>query len=125
MTSSRSYLKIILIGLFCGAVVALGAGLLQTQHTVFPENPSGLLAVRNYADPARLKIPAIGVDASVVSAGLKPDGTMDTPHDQYSVAWYKYGPRPGLPGNAVMAGHLDTKLTPTAVFYNLNKLKPG
>ena len=41
------------------------------------------------------------------------------------VAWYKGGPLPGMPGSAVIDGHVDGKNVPKAVFYNLGKLKKG
>jgi LPXTG-site transpeptidase (sortase) family protein len=40
------------------------------------------------------------------------------------VAWFKPGFRPGEKGGAVVAGHLDST-TDRAVFWDLNKLKPG
>lgn len=45
----------------------------------------------------------IGVDASVVSVGITPDGEMDIPKDPAHVAWFKFGPRPGESGSAVIA----------------------
>jgi LPXTG-site transpeptidase (sortase) family protein len=49
---------------------------------------------------------------------------MDVPKDANNVAWYELGYKPGENGNAVIAGHLDTKTGP-AIFYNLNQLKVG
>lgn len=74
--------------------------------------------------PTRLRIPPIGVDASVESVGLTADGAMDVPKDYANVAWYNLGPKPGAAGNAVIAGHLDSKTAP-AVFWDLRKLRPG
>ena len=77
--------------------------------------------------PVRLIIPSIGVDANVQSVGLywKGDGTMGIPTNFTDVAWYNLGPRPGMPGSAVIDGHLDGKDVKEAVFYNLDKLKAG
>lgn len=77
------------------------------------------------AEPARLRIPAIGVDAAVQQVGLTASGTMGIPTNFTDVAWYKNGPRPGEPGSAVIDGHLDGRNTPRAVFYDLGKLKAG
>jgi LPXTG-site transpeptidase (sortase) family protein len=41
------------------------------------------------------------------------------------VAWYKLGARPGQPGSAVIAGHLDNALSLKGVFFHLDKLKAG
>ena len=77
--------------------------------------------------PARLIIKAIGIDANVQSVGLswKGDGNMGIPTNFTDVAWYNQGPRPGMPGIAVINGHVDGKDVEKAVFYDLGKLKPG
>src|SRR5918998_469877 len=74
--------------------------------------------------PARLRVPTIKVDAAVEHVALTEDGAMDTPKDYANVAWYNLGPKPGQPGNATIAGHVDSKRGP-AVFWDLRKLKPG
>ncbi len=77
--------------------------------------------------PSRLIVPAIGVDANIQSVALAWQGTgdMGIPTNFTDVGWYKAGPRPGAPGSAVIDGHLDGKNVREAVFYNLQKLKPG
>lgn len=75
--------------------------------------------------PSRLIIPSISVNASVQAVGVTADGTMDVAHNYKDVGWYEYGPVPGAPGSAVIEGHLDTAVVPYAVFYNLDKVKPG
>lgn len=75
--------------------------------------------------PARLRIPSIGVDASVEKVGQTPQGAMDVPKNIWDVAWYDLGIKPGNPGNAVIDGHLDGYNIPAAVFYNLRSLKLG
>jgi sortase (surface protein transpeptidase) len=49
---------------------------------------------------------------------------MAAPQDVHDVGWYREGPPPGLPGDAVIDGHLDWYSGP-AVFWSLGKLKPG
>jgi hypothetical protein len=80
--------------------------------------------VLRVADPTRVQIPAIGVDAAIVPLGLRPDGTMDVPVDYGTASWYTGGPRPGENGPAVIAGHVDSETAP-AVFYRLHHLHPG
>jgi hypothetical protein len=75
-------------------------------------------------DPRRLRIPDIGVNASVESVGLDSQGRMDVPRNIWNVAWYKLGVKPGERGNAVIDGHLDGQYS-AAVFWNLSKLVPG
>lgn len=76
-------------------------------------------------EPTRLLIPAIGVDAAIQSVGLTKKGDMGIPTNFKDVAWYNKGALPGMPGSAVIAGHLDGKNVPKAVFYDLQKLKLG
>lgn len=56
--------------------------------------------------PDSISIPSLGVaNAAVTSVGVEPNGDMEIPPaDQ--VGWYRYGPRPGEPGSAVLAGHI-------------------
>jgi len=77
--------------------------------------------------PVRLVIPAINVDAHVQYVGLDQGGggEMDVPSNFTDVGWYQDGVRPGMRGSAVIAGHLDGKDVPQAVFYDLSKLKVG
>lgn len=74
--------------------------------------------------PLRLQIPAIGVDTDIEWVGVDDEGNMDVPSTYESTAWYQRGPRPGMVGNSVIAGHLDSKTGP-AVFYRLGDLQPG
>lgn len=77
--------------------------------------------------PVRLIIPAINVNANIQSVGLfwNGDGEMSIPTNFTDVAWYNGGPRPGMPGNAVIDGHLDGHDVKEAVFYRLGDLAPG
>jgi LPXTG-site transpeptidase (sortase) family protein len=74
--------------------------------------------------PARLRIPAIGVDAQVEALGLDAQGRMATPSRSDRVGWYRPGAAPGDVGNAVIDGHLDWTDGP-AVFWRLGRLKRG
>ena len=75
--------------------------------------------------PARLRIPAIGVNAPVEQVAQKSDGTMGTPTKFGDVAWYAPGAKPGASGSAVFAGHVDNALTTAGVFEHLADLKVG
>jgi LPXTG-site transpeptidase (sortase) family protein len=77
-----------------------------------------------FGAPARVTIPAIGVDAPLVGVGLKPDGAMQTP-DFGIAGWYDRGPKPGQPGPAVVLAHVDSKANGPDVFNRLRELKPG
>lgn len=130
------------LGVFLGRGAVLGVGLSLPGRaqpaavvTATPPVPapttaqSDLLAraraiVAPAAQPTRLAVPAIGVDAPVESVGLDAQGRMATPSRAENVAWFKPGATPGDAGNAVIAGHLDWTSGP-AVFYRLSRLKKG
>lgn len=75
--------------------------------------------------PVRLKIPKLKVNATIQYVGLTSSGAMDVPKGRADVAWYKFGPRPGEIGSAVIDGHSGRKPGPAAVFDNLPKLRKG
>jgi sortase (surface protein transpeptidase) len=61
------------------------------------------------ASPARLQVPALGVDSVVDPVGVAADGQMALPEDVDRVGWYRFGPAPGRAGSAVIAGHVDDR----------------
>jgi LPXTG-site transpeptidase (sortase) family protein len=75
--------------------------------------------------PEHLRIPSIGVDAFIESAGLTDLGAMAVPEGPVNVAWFSLGPRPGAVGSAVIAGHYGWKNGINAVFDSLSQLKRG
>lgn len=77
------------------------------------------------APPARLVIPAIGVDAPVTVKGLGPGGEMEKPNGPEDVVWYNFTARPGMGGNSVISGHLDYHDYGAAVFWRLKELRDG
>jgi hypothetical protein len=76
------------------------------------------------APPRWIRIPAIGVSASVVALGLNADRTLEVPRWWADAGWYTGGPKPGERGPAVIAGHVDSTSGP-AVFYRLGELRRG
>jgi sortase A len=75
--------------------------------------------------PARLHIPAIGVDAHVQHVGVTAAGAMGVPDNYVDVAWYRYGAVPGRVGSAVIDGHVDNGLRLPGVFKKLDALRLG
>src|SRR4051812_8724380 len=74
------------------------------------------------ARPVRVRIPAIGVDAPLVSLGLDASGALEPPRGFREAGWWAGGARPGERGPAVIAGHVDSKTGP-AVFFRLDRLR--
>lgn len=64
-----------------------------------------LVAVDERAEPVRLRIAAIGVDAEIVPVGVTDTGDYEVPPAS-QVGWYRFGSAPGEPGSAVLAGHI-------------------
>ena len=79
-------------------------------------------AADGVAEPVRIRIPSIDVDAEIVGVGLEEDGAMETP-DFGLAGWYTEGPKPGEEGPVVVA-HVDSKAGPD-VLYRLQELRPG
>ncbi|MEU5946412.1 class F sortase [Micromonospora sp. NPDC047465] len=77
--------------------------------------------------PTTISIPRIGVDASIMSLGTNPDGTVQVPplEQAQRAGWYEPGPSPGEVGNAVIVGHVDSAVIGPAVFFSLGALQPG
>lgn len=121
---------IVACGLLLGLVAFGGAG----GGSAF--QPSGAVPTAAVSPvPAsaveRLVIPAISVDAPVITKVVSDDRQMADPDGPQSVVWYDFsaipglGGRPGSGGNSVIAGHFDYHDFGPAVFWNLDKLKAG
>lgn len=76
--------------------------------------------------PARLVIPAIGLDLQPVSVGLDESRVPIVP--KHDAGWYNLSAMPGQPSNIVFWGHVlrwkDSPRIP-APFARLNELRPG
>lgn len=77
------------------------------------------------AMPLTLVVPKLNISASIQQVGTDSDGRMDVPTNFEDVGWYRFGPKPGEKGSAVIAGHLDRATGAPAVFYFLSKLEIG
>ena len=96
---------------------------IPTETTSFASIESPVQAA---ALPVRLRIPAIGVSASLETVGLTKGGDVDVPKNPIHAAWFDKGPLPGASGNAVIDGHYGWWENGTAaVFNNLSQLKKG
>ena len=80
--------------------------------------------VRSVAPPVRLYIPAIGVRTRLIRLGLTASGALQVPGSTAVAGWYTGSPRPGEPGGAVIAGHIDSIAGP-GVFFRLRLMHRG
>lgn len=94
----------------------------KREYNVKPNGP--LKDEINGILPTFIEIPAIGVAATIENVGRIENGQMGVPSEMDVVGWFEPGPLPGERGNAVMAGHVDSKTGP-AVFYKLDRLQKG
>jgi sortase (surface protein transpeptidase) len=76
------------------------------------------------ANPVRLQIPAIGVDAPVDPLTVDKNGVLPPPEANDRTGWWRDGPEPGERGPAVIVGHIDSYQGP-AVFIRLAQLQSG
>jgi sortase (surface protein transpeptidase) len=78
------------------------------------------------SDPTKLTIRSIGVNAPFTPLSMDATGVLQPPPETNDnlAGWYKDGPTPGELGNAIVAGHVDTKTGP-AVFFLLAYLRKG
>jgi LPXTG-site transpeptidase (sortase) family protein len=79
---------------------------------------------QNVAVPVRIRIPKIGVDSELIRLNRQRDGSLATPTDGEHAGWWVGGARPGQPGPAVIAGHVDWDHS-LGVFFHLLDLRPG
>ncbi|MHB8596075.1 MAG: class F sortase [Ktedonobacteraceae bacterium] len=102
---------------------------MSTTHPLVTPTTTRLLKPQPdiIADPVRLVIPAIGVNATVETVGILNNGDLATPTRSpwTDVGWFVSGPQPGDPGSAVIDGHLDRPGGYPAVFWNLRYMQVG
>ncbi|MGY1697847.1 class F sortase [Geodermatophilus sp. SYSU D00814] len=114
-----------------GAPVEQVLGAPAEQSTEPPAAPA--VAVRDAAPspapavvpPARVAVPARGLDVPVDPVGTAPDGQMALPDDVERAGWYRFGPAPGAPGSAVVAGHVDDAEQGLGAMAALRGTEPG
>jgi Sortase domain len=76
------------------------------------------------APPTQLLIPLLRVDRAVEAVGTNRSGVMNLPVNGWNAGWYKGGPTPGAPGDAVIEGHAGFPGQPM-IFGRLSTLRPG
>lgn len=85
--------------------------------------PSGR-AEKDAADPVRVRVPSVGIDAPVGPLFVDDNGVLPPPESFDATGWWHDGPEPGEAGPAVIAGHVDSYRGP-AVFFRLDETEAG
>ncbi|WP_116452692.1 class F sortase [Blastococcus litoris] len=119
LAGRRGRVLLVATGLAAVTGVTAPAGAAEAVAPVVAVSAAG-----SPAAPVRLSVPDAGVDALLAGAGLDSAGALVPPADPALAGWYTGGPVPGLPGPAVIAGHVDWAGAP-AVFSRLGELRPG
>ncbi|MEU4568337.1 class F sortase [Micromonospora sp. NPDC023956] len=92
-----------------------------------PVTTGNLPTTTGTVPPARLRIPAIDLTATVEEVGVDArTGEFDVPPSVDRIGWYRYGP--GLEaerGSVVVAGHVDSATQGRGAFYRLRELDRG
>lgn len=136
---SASKLAIVLAGALLGGAVAASATVLTTHPTPAaaihqkapiridpaPDQYNAAPTKAPVVAPARLKIAALGVDATVEKLGVTQDYSLEVPQGVSDVGWYRLGATPGAPGDAIITGHRGYPGGIPSVFNDLGRLKPG
>ena len=74
--------------------------------------------------PVSIDLPTLDVvEAPVTDVGVEDNGDMEIPGAS-EVGWYRFGPRPGDTGSAVLAAHIAFNGV-DGVFRNLTDMRPG
>jgi sortase (surface protein transpeptidase) len=126
MTQARIAVAYAVIG---SALLATACGAGATQQeiaapaAVAPQARAAPVETQ-VADPARVRIPAIDVDAAVLPLAVDGQGVLPPPPTNVDTGWWRAGPEPGESGPAVIIGHVDGREGP-AVFFRLRQLAPG
>jgi LPXTG-site transpeptidase (sortase) family protein len=76
------------------------------------------------APPATIFIPSLNVHRPVEAVGLDRHGAMENTVNLWNAGWYKSGPVPGAPGDAVIEGHAGYPDAPL-LFGKLHQLHSG
>lgn len=128
---------VLLLFLFLG----IGSGLVLAQYVLPEKNIADTVISEGTASepleekkpvevipgkPISLSIPKLGLsEVNIEHVGMDDEGQMEVPSDDFNVAWFQIGYRPGTKGSAVIAGHFDRASGDPAVFYNLNSMEVG
>ncbi|HEY3195531.1 MAG TPA: class F sortase [Candidatus Dormibacteraeota bacterium] len=96
----------------------------ELEHSKEPPPAPPPEAAIPTAPPVQLLIPALDVHRAVEAVGVDRFGLMSLPVNAWNAGWYKGGPVPGAPGDAVIEGHAGYPGQPM-IFGKLVTLRPG
>ncbi len=104
------------------ALVAAGCGGATTSQPVATANPPPAAGTA----PAQVVIDKIAASSTLIALRKQSNGEIETPDVKtpQQAGWYSLGVVPGLPGPAVILGHVDGDGKP-GIFKRLSEMKAG
>lgn len=83
------------------------------------------IPVASLSVPTSIELAGARTPIRVVPIGVTAQGVLEPPADISTAGWWVAGPRPGLPGRAVITGHVDSASAGLGAFAALDLLHPG
>lgn len=122
--TSRSVEQTFSSGSSASAMSIAGANPATADQTAISRE--SMAAYKVPADqPRYIRIPAINVEARVMSVGVNSRGNINTPTNLNDTAWYDGSAKPGQEGQVFIDGHTSFSSGIAAAFNNLHKLNKG
>ncbi len=106
------------------SVVATSSPPISIQTPAPLPKPSKSIPIPIQISP-KLSIPSLSINAKIEKVGINTKGNIASPTTFQTVGLYKYGPKPGEKGTALIDGHLNNGLGLSGVFANLDSIKIG
>lgn len=123
-TATAAALAVLLAVLLTAACSATSTS--NTTHAAphrSPHNTTPLIDDQA-ANPVRIRVPSVGIDAPIDPLAVDAEGALPAPHSFHRAGWWRAGPEPGERGAAVIVGHVDSYRGP-AVFFRLPTMRTG
>lgn len=95
----------------------------SSQQKSRPSRPR--IAVVPPSVPTSIELAGSSNPIRVIPIGVSAAGVLEPPADISVAGWWVSGPRPGMPGRAVITGHIDSAAAGLGAFAALDLLHPG
>ncbi len=107
------------------SVKATGRGLATASSRQKNQPSPPHIAVAPRSVPTSIQLAGSRNPIRVVPIGVTAEGVLEPPADISTAGWWVSGPRPGMPGRAVITGHIDSAAAGLGAFAALDLLHTG